>query len=118
MRRTLSGSWLRPKGGRGRPRSLTRAAKGDLAAAGQRVQHDLAGWLRHHRLQAGLSQEELAERAGVSVRAISDLERGARRLPHADTLQRLIQGLGLEKATAAALRRVAEAQEPARGGDH
>ena len=32
--------------------------------------------LRQHRLAAGLTQEELAERARISVRAISDLERG------------------------------------------
>ena len=32
--------------------------------------------LRRHRTAAGLSQEELAERAGWSRRAISDLERG------------------------------------------
>jgi Helix-turn-helix len=35
--------------------------------------------LRGKRLAAGLTQAELAERAGVSVRAISDLERGRRR---------------------------------------
>ncbi len=34
--------------------------------------------LRRLRLAAGLSQEALAERAGLSARGISDLERGAR----------------------------------------
>jgi len=32
--------------------------------------------LRRYRLTAGLTQEELAEKAQVSPRAISDLERG------------------------------------------
>ncbi|HEX8867019.1 MAG TPA: helix-turn-helix transcriptional regulator, partial [Lentzea sp.] len=37
--------------------------------------------LVHHRKAAGLSQEELSERSGVSVRAISDMERGRARSP-------------------------------------
>ena len=52
--------------GRGLDVDTTRAASfGDL--------------LRRDRLTAGLTQEALAERAGLSVRAISDLERSARR---------------------------------------
>ena len=35
--------------------------------------------LLRYRMAAGLSQEDLAERAGLSRRGISDLERGARR---------------------------------------
>ena len=35
-------------------------------------------WLRNQRVAAGLTQEDLAERSGVSVRAIADLERGLR----------------------------------------
>jgi predicted ATPase/DNA-binding SARP family transcriptional activator/DNA-binding XRE family transcriptional regulator len=52
------------------------------------------GLLRRLRAAAGLTQEALAERAGLSLRGISDLERGARRVPHTDTLRRL--GLALE----------------------
>ena len=37
--------------------------------------------LRRYRIAAGLSQEALAERAGLSAHGISDLERGARRFP-------------------------------------
>lgn len=37
--------------------------------------------LRSHRVEAGLSQERLAERAGLSARGISDLERGERQAP-------------------------------------
>jgi predicted ATPase/DNA-binding XRE family transcriptional regulator len=50
--------------------------------------------LRRHRLAAGLTQEELAERAGLSARGIQDLERGARRLPHPETVRRLTAALG------------------------
>jgi predicted ATPase/DNA-binding XRE family transcriptional regulator len=45
--------------------------------------------LRRHRIEAGLSQEALAERAGLSLRGLSDLERGARRAPYRDTALRL-----------------------------
>jgi predicted ATPase/DNA-binding XRE family transcriptional regulator len=50
--------------------------------------------LRRHRIAAGLTQEELAERAGLSARGIQDLERGARRSPHAATVRRLSEALG------------------------
>jgi transcriptional regulator with XRE-family HTH domain len=45
--------------------------------------------LRRYRVLAGLSQEALAERAGISRRGIADLERGARRFPYPDTALRL-----------------------------
>ena len=51
--------------------------------------------LRRQRTAAGLSQGELAERAGLSRRGIADLERGARRFPYGDTLRRLADGLSL-----------------------
>jgi transcriptional regulator with XRE-family HTH domain len=38
--------------------------------------------LQQYRQAAGLSQEELAERAGLSARGIADLERGVRRSPY------------------------------------
>jgi len=59
--------------------------------------------LRQHRLAAGLTQEALADRAGLSVRGIADLERGARRYPHFDTLHRLAQALELDPAGRVAL---------------
>jgi len=46
--------------------------------------------LRRHRMNAGFTQEDLAERAGLSVRGISDLERGINRAPYQSTVQRLI----------------------------
>jgi tetratricopeptide (TPR) repeat protein len=51
--------------------------------------------LRARRLSAGLSQQELAEAAGMSVRAVSDLERGRTRRPYPDSLSRLADGLRL-----------------------
>ena len=57
---------------------------------------ELGEMVRRHRADAGLTQEQLAERAGLSARALSDLERGLHRTPHQDTLQRLAQALNLE----------------------
>ena len=51
--------------------------------------------LKQERLAAGLTQEALAERAGLSVWAISDLERGVNRAPRQETLDLLIQALAL-----------------------
>lgn len=51
--------------------------------------------LRRYRQAAGLTQEELAERSGLSVRAIGDLERDRRLAPRKDTLSLLTQALGL-----------------------
>src|SRR5581483_1594600 len=53
--------------------------------------------LRRYREVAGLSQEALAERAGMSARAISYLENGSRR-PYPDTLHRLAEALSLTPA--------------------
>lgn len=50
-------------------------------------------YLRQQRIIAGWSQEALAEAAGLSVRGISDLERGLRLAPHPTTLDRLAQAL-------------------------
>jgi WD40 repeat protein/transcriptional regulator with XRE-family HTH domain len=51
--------------------------------------------LRACRAAAWLSQEELAERSGLSVRAIGDIERGQTRWPYRDSVQRLANALGL-----------------------
>ena len=54
-----------------------------------------ADLLVRHRHTAGLTQEELAARAGMSVEAISTLERGIRRLPHKETIATLADALQL-----------------------
>jgi tetratricopeptide (TPR) repeat protein/DNA-binding XRE family transcriptional regulator len=51
--------------------------------------------LRASRRSAGLSQQELARRAGLSIRTISDLERGRTRWPYRDSIYRLADALGL-----------------------
>lgn len=51
--------------------------------------------LRAYRQRAGLSQAELAERAGLTVSAISALERGVRTHPYPHTVRRLADALGL-----------------------
>jgi predicted ATPase/transcriptional regulator with XRE-family HTH domain len=70
-----------------------------------------AALLRRHRLIAGLTQEGLAERAGLSVRGIQDLERGARTAPRADTVRMLADALGLDASARAALFAAAQAGE-------
>src|SRR3984893_12686222 len=55
-------------------------------------------WLRHQRVAAGLTQEDLAERSGVSVRTIADLERGRTRKPYPSSLRALVRALGLPDA--------------------
>src|ERR1700735_263392 len=52
-------------------------------------------WLRQQRGAAGLTQEDLAERSGVSVRAIADLERGRTRKPYPSSVRALARAPGL-----------------------
>ena len=54
-----------------------------------------AGLLRQLRAEAKLTQEELAEAAGLSPRSISDLERGVSRTAHKDTGVLLADALSL-----------------------
>src|SRR5687768_5282537 len=54
--------------------------------------------LRRLRSAAALSQEELAERAGLSRRGISDLERGLSQAPRLETVRLLADALGLGEA--------------------
>lgn len=52
--------------------------------------------LRRLRLLAGLTQEELAGRSGLTAKAISKLERGERQHPYPHTMRRLAAALRLE----------------------
>ncbi|MPY81348.1 MAG: helix-turn-helix domain-containing protein, partial [Actinophytocola sp.] len=73
-------------------------------------QHSAFGdLLRRHRLVAGLSQQALAERAGISVDAVAALERGRRRSPRAFTVRVLADTLGLGQAQLEQLVEVAKA---------
>jgi transcriptional regulator with XRE-family HTH domain len=55
-----------------------------------------AALLRQLRAEARLTQEELAEAARVSQRAVSDLERGINRTARKDTAMLLAGALGLD----------------------
>jgi predicted ATPase/transcriptional regulator with XRE-family HTH domain len=66
-----------------------------------------ADLLRRYRRRRGLTQEELAERAGLSSSAISQLERGLIVAPHRDTVQLLIAALELTPDDAATLAQAA-----------
>ena len=65
--------------------------------------------LRRYRTAAAVSQEELAERTGLSARGIGDLERGTRPAPRLETVRRLADVLGLGPADRAALLAAREA---------
>jgi len=60
-----------------------------------RVAGSFAAQLKGRREAAGFTQEELATIAGLSVHAISSLERGQRRRPHLDTVRALSSALDL-----------------------
>ncbi len=62
---------------------------------------DFAALLRQHRRQSGLTQEELAERAGLSAASVSLLERGLTRTPQRATVEMLSAALALPQEAAA-----------------
>ncbi|MFD8979485.1 ATP-binding protein [Streptomyces sp. NPDC059564] len=73
---------------------------------------EFAERLRALRAGAGVSQEDLAQTAGVSVRALSDLERGRTRGPQRRTVQALATALGLDAIGAHDLERAARLGRP------
>jgi DNA-binding XRE family transcriptional regulator len=72
--------------------------EGDPAVDGVTGQAGLGfgGLLRRLHDEAGLTQDELAEAAQVSQRAISDLERGINATARKDTAVLLAKALGLD----------------------
>jgi predicted ATPase/DNA-binding XRE family transcriptional regulator len=66
--------------------------------------------LKQQRRAANLTQEALAEQAGISARSVSDLERGLSRAPHPDTVAFLAQALGLSGPERAAFLAAARPQ--------
>lgn len=60
--------------------------------------------LRHMRAEAGLTQEELARKAGLTPQAVGSLERGVRTRPYPQTVRALADALGLGDDAAARLR--------------
>jgi predicted ATPase/transcriptional regulator with XRE-family HTH domain len=76
-------------------------------------QDSFGGLLRRYREQAGLTQEALAEKAGLTPNAISSLERGRRRNPYPHTVQALAAALRLPKEQHDLLIRLAREKKPA-----
>ena len=88
-----------------------------MTARGSRETHSDRGTpfgelLRGFRQSAGLTQEELAARSGLSADAVGALERGLRTRPYPHTVRSLADALGLSEEERAILL----AAVPARGG--
>jgi DNA-binding XRE family transcriptional regulator len=63
--------------------------------ARERDQTSLGQVVRRHRIEAGLTQQELSRKAGLSVRALRDLEQDRVAGPRAPSIRRLQAALGL-----------------------
>src|SRR5580698_1391536 len=72
-----------------------------------------AGLLRRLRAEAKLTQEELAETAGLSLRTVSDLERGIHRTARKDTALLLAGALGMPASAAVLFVAAARGRTPA-----
>jgi WD40 repeat protein/transcriptional regulator with XRE-family HTH domain len=72
-----------------------------------------AGLLRQLRTEARLTQEELAEAAGLSTRSVSDLERGINRTAQKNTAVLLAGALGLAEPVVALFVTAARGRGPA-----
>ncbi|HYN95598.1 MAG TPA: helix-turn-helix domain-containing protein, partial [Pilimelia sp.] len=77
---------------------------GQRAASVAAGQHSFGGRLRALREAAGYTQEELAERAGLTAHGVSALERGARTRPYPHTIRALGDALGVSEQELALLR--------------
>jgi DNA-binding SARP family transcriptional activator/tetratricopeptide (TPR) repeat protein/transcriptional regulator with XRE-family HTH domain len=83
---------------------------GSSTAAWNRTSRDRVEFgrlLARFRVARGLSQEELADRSGMSVRAIGNLERGQVRRPRRTSIALLCQALALTDAQRAAVEQAA-----------
>jgi len=81
----------------------TNARGGRGAETDVERQSPFGALLRRYRRAAGLSQEALAERAGLTAQGISALERGLRRAPYRETVRLLAEALGLSREERASL---------------
>jgi transcriptional regulator with XRE-family HTH domain len=70
-----------------------------MARSEKGIPSSFSALLRRHRQLADRSQEELAKLAGISTRAVNDLETGTTLYPHDDTVQRLATALKLDDET-------------------
>ena len=93
---TAKQQWVSPVGSRSQAASRRRAVR----SAEYRTEHDrlgpyeaLARMIIARRIRYGVTQEQLAERMGTSVSAISRLETGQHR-PNVETLEKLGRAFG------------------------
>jgi WD40 repeat protein/transcriptional regulator with XRE-family HTH domain len=84
-----------------------------MATVAEQSVLEFAGVLRQLRAEARLTQEELAEAAGLSPRSVSDLERGVNRTAHKDTAELLAGALGLAGPARAVFVAAARGRAPA-----
>ncbi|MFG2044581.1 BTAD domain-containing putative transcriptional regulator [Dactylosporangium sp. NPDC048998] len=96
--------------------AATRVAEPGRSAGGPAVAGAFGAHLRTLREQRALTQEELAERAGLTVNAIGALERGVRRRPYPHTVRALADALGLDDGGRAALAAAVPGQARAASG--
>ena len=76
----------------------------------------LGASVQEHRRAAGLTQQQLAQRSGLSVGAVRDLEQGRSSRPRRGSLDALARALGLDVPQSAALAAAGDATHPASGG--
>ncbi len=66
-----------------------------------------------------MTQEELAEHAGISPRSISEIERGGTHIPRRDTVGLLVRALGLTGSERSAFEAMIDRRRPRSGpGSH
>ncbi|MDP9437408.1 MAG: helix-turn-helix domain-containing protein, partial [Actinomycetota bacterium] len=80
-------SIMKGRGVEDRPGPTVRGTDGDHGTP-------FGAMLKRLRDAAGLTQEELAQRAGLTAKAVSALERGERRRPYPHTVRSLSDALG------------------------
>jgi DNA-binding SARP family transcriptional activator/tetratricopeptide (TPR) repeat protein len=85
---------------------------GTQDAAGTR----LGAFVREHRRAVGLTQLQLAQRSGLSLAAVRDLEQGRSRRPRRESLDALARALGLDVRQSAALSAAGDRARPASRG--
>jgi len=78
-----------------------RAVKCDILGASEKELRNRRQWLlsermRQRRQELGFSQQKLSERSGLTLSQIQKLEQGVIVDPHASTLTKLADALGLQ----------------------
>ena len=107
------------RGGPGAPgaggRQRAWAGEGTMRPVAEQAVPGFGGLLRQLRVDAGLTQEELAEAASLSPRSVSDLERGINLTARKDTARLLADALSLTGPQRALFEATARGRAPAAG---